>query len=113
MRSAATFAVDAAVDVRAGTSPSRPATTAGTRRVTRRLRRFADADWIVNSRNIADEHVVRPLASLAGFEPRIAHRADSLELVQDLIVAGLGVGLLPAEMPLREGVGGCRCATRA
>ena len=66
---------------------------------------FADADWIVNSRNVADEHVVRLLASLAGFEPRIAHRADSLELVQDLIVGGFGVGLLPAEMPLREGIG--------
>jgi DNA-binding transcriptional LysR family regulator len=32
--------------------------------------RFADADWIVNSRNLADEHVVRTIASLAGFEPR-------------------------------------------
>src|SRR4051812_49532602 len=61
------------------------------------FRRFAGAGWIVNSRNAADEHVVRTIASLAGFEPRIAHRADSLELVQDLIVAGLGVGLLPAD----------------
>ena len=69
------------------------------------LAAFADADWIVNSRNVADEHVVRLLASLAGFEPRIAHRADSLELVQDLIAGGFGVGLLPAEMPLREGIG--------
>jgi DNA-binding transcriptional LysR family regulator len=69
------------------------------------LAAFADADWIVNSRNVADEHVVRLLASLAGFEPRIAHRADSLELVQDLIVGGFGVGLLPAELPLREGIG--------
>src|SRR6478609_4027653 len=54
------------------------------------LAAFADADWIVNSRNVADEHVVRLLASLAGFEPRIAHRADSLELVQDLIAGGFG-----------------------
>ena len=59
----------------------------------------------MNSRNVADEHVVRLLASLAGFEPRIAHRADSLELVQDLIAGGFGVGLLPSEMPLREGIG--------
>jgi DNA-binding transcriptional LysR family regulator len=68
------------------------------------FRRFAGAGWIVNSRNVADEHVVRTIASLAGFEPRIAHRADSLELVQDLIVAGLGVGLLPADGPLIAGV---------
>ena len=74
-------------------------------RTEQELAAFADADWIVNSRNVADEHVVRLLASLAGFEPRIAHRADSLELVQDLIAGGFGVGLLPSEMPLREGIG--------
>jgi DNA-binding transcriptional LysR family regulator len=68
------------------------------------FRRFADAGWIVNSRNVADEQVVRTIASLAGFEPRIAHRADSLELVQDLIIAGLGVGLLPADGRLVRGV---------
>ncbi len=66
--------------------------------------RFRDHDWIVNSRNTADEDVVRTVASLAGFMPRIAHRADSLDLVQDLIVAGLGVGLLPAGEPTVRGV---------
>jgi DNA-binding transcriptional LysR family regulator len=68
------------------------------------FRRFAGAGWIVNSRNVADEHVVRTIASLAGFEPQITHRADSLELVQDLIVAGLGIALLPADGPLVAGV---------
>jgi len=66
--------------------------------------RFRDADWIVNSRNTADEDVVRTVASMAGFEPRIAHRVDSLELVQDLIVAGLGVALLPTGQPTLPGV---------
>ncbi|HET7659871.1 MAG TPA: LysR family transcriptional regulator [Oryzihumus sp.] len=61
--------------------------------------RFRDADWIVNSRNTADEEVVRILASLAGFAPHVAHRADSLDLVQDMVAAGLGVGLLPADQP--------------
>ncbi len=65
---------------------------------------FRDSDWIVNSRNTADEDAVRAVAALAGFQPRIAHRADSLELVQDMIVAGLGVGLLPAGQPLIRGV---------
>ena len=65
---------------------------------------FRDQDWIVNSRNTADEDVVRTVASLAGFVPRVTHRADSLELVQDMIVAGLGVGLLPAGQPLVRGV---------
>jgi DNA-binding transcriptional LysR family regulator len=66
--------------------------------------RFRDHDWIVNSRNTADEDVIRTVASLAGFAPRIAHRADSLDLVQDMIVAGLGVGLLPAGEPTVRGV---------
>lgn len=66
--------------------------------------RFRESDWIVNSRNTADEEVVRTLGSLAGFQPRVAHRADSLELVQDMIVAGLGVGLLPTRQTTVPGV---------
>jgi DNA-binding transcriptional LysR family regulator len=61
-------------------------------------------DWIVNSRNTADEDVVRTLAALSGFEPRVVHRVDNLELVQELIATGLGVALLPADMPARPGV---------
>ncbi len=66
--------------------------------------RYRDHDWIVNSRNTADEEVIRLVASLAGIQPRITHRADSLELVQDMILAGLGVGLLPAAWPAARGV---------
>jgi DNA-binding transcriptional LysR family regulator len=62
------------------------------------------ADWIVNSRNTADEDVVRILASMAGFAPRVVHRADSLDLLEDLILAGLGVGLLPLDRPVAPGV---------
>ncbi|PRX48768.1 LysR family transcriptional regulator [Nonomuraea fuscirosea] len=56
---------------------------------------FSAHDWIVNSRNTADETVIRILASMAGFTPRITHQADSLDLVQGMISAQLGVGLLP------------------
>jgi DNA-binding transcriptional LysR family regulator len=65
---------------------------------------YRDADWIVNSRNTADETVVRTIASMAGFQPRITHHVDSLDLVTDLIAAGLGVGLLPAGFPASAGV---------
>ena len=41
--------------------------------------RFRAHDWIGNSRSTADEDVIRTLASMAGFTPRITHRADSLE----------------------------------
>jgi DNA-binding transcriptional LysR family regulator len=60
---------------------------------------YRDREWIVNSRNTADEEVVRTLASIAGFGPKVTHRVDSLELVQDLIEAHLGVGLLPVDQP--------------
>ena len=65
---------------------------------------YADHDWIVNSRHTADEEVLRTLASMAGFTPRVVHRSDSLELVDDLIVAGLGVALLPRGRTSRRGV---------
>jgi DNA-binding transcriptional LysR family regulator len=65
---------------------------------------FAARNWIVNSRNTADADVVRTIASMAGFEPRVSHRVDSLELVQDLVASGLGVGLLPADLPTRPEV---------
>jgi len=65
---------------------------------------LADRDWIVNSRNTADEDALRTLASRAGFTPRVVHRIDSLELVDDLVVAGGGVGLLPRGRTSRRGV---------
>jgi DNA-binding transcriptional LysR family regulator len=66
--------------------------------------RFREHDWIVNSRNTADDDVLRTVASMAGFEPRIIHRVDSLSLVQELILAGMGVGMLPADQATRPGV---------
>jgi DNA-binding transcriptional LysR family regulator len=66
--------------------------------------RYRAHDWIGNSRNTADEDVIRTLAAMAGFTPRITHQADSLDLVQDMITAGLGVGLLPLGHPTRPGV---------
>jgi DNA-binding transcriptional LysR family regulator len=65
---------------------------------------YYDRSWIVNSRNTADEDAVRTLGALAGFVPRIAHQIDSLELVEDLIAAGYGVGLLPMGRPTSSGV---------
>lgn len=73
--------------------PALPATPDGTVREV--FSRYRAHDWIVNSRNTADEHVIRTLAAMAGFSPRFTHQADSLDLVQDMITAGLGVGLLP------------------
>jgi DNA-binding transcriptional LysR family regulator len=76
-------------------------TTGGTLDV---VRTFASYPWIVNSRNTADEHVVRTIASMADVTPDIQHRIDSLDLVQDLIAAGMGVGLLPTWTTVHDGV---------
>jgi DNA-binding transcriptional LysR family regulator len=68
------------------------------------LATYAKRTWIVNSRNTADEDAVRTLGALAGFKPRIAHQIDSLDLVEDLITAGYGIGLLPLGRPTIAGV---------
>ena len=65
---------------------------------------YRDSRWIVNSRNTADEDVVRTLSALSGFTPQITHQIDSLDLVEDLILAGYGVGLLPLGRPTRPGL---------
>lgn len=65
---------------------------------------FRGHEWIGNSRNIADETVLRMISSMAGFEPALRHQSDSLDLVEDLILAGLGVGLLPLNRQRREGI---------
>lgn len=68
------------------------------------VRVFASHPWIVNSRNTADEDVVRTLASMAGVAPDLQHQIDSLDLVQDLIASGMGVGLLPVSTQPQDGV---------
>ena len=68
------------------------------------FRRYQTMNWIVNSRHTADEDVVRTVASMAGFEPRVMHRVDGIDLVQELILAGLGVGLLPHDRTPVPGV---------
>lgn len=65
---------------------------------------FRERDWIGNSRNRADADVLRIIGSLAGFEPRIRHEADSLDLVEALIVADMGIGLLPGDRKPSPGV---------
>lgn len=68
------------------------------------FRHFRRHDWVVNSRETTDEEAIRAVASLADFTPTIGHRADSLELVQDIVAAGLGVGMLPAGVTTIPGV---------
>ena len=45
-----------------------------------------------------------PRVKTSLFAPTIGHRADSLELVHDIVAAGLAVGLLPTGNPTLRGV---------
>jgi DNA-binding transcriptional LysR family regulator len=65
---------------------------------------FRDHGWIGNSLNRADADVVRFIASMAGFEPHFTHQSDSLEVTEELILNGMGIGLLPADRLMRPGV---------
>jgi len=58
-----------------------------------------DTGWIGNSRDTADDELAARLCALAGWAPRIQHRADSLELVVDWVLAGQGVCVLPTDVP--------------
>lgn len=53
------------------------------------------AAWITNSRGSDDDELASRVCGLAGFAPRIVHRADSVDLVQKMVAAGLGVALIP------------------
>src|SRR5450755_4566771 len=68
-------------------------------RTTGDLDSVRDAFWIGNSRDSGDDELAARLCALAGWTPRVRHRADSLELVIDLVLAGHGVSLLPADAP--------------
>jgi DNA-binding transcriptional LysR family regulator len=63
------------------------------------LEAFRDTPWIGNSRDQGDDELAARLCALAGWTPRIRHRADSLDLVIDMVLTGQGVGLLPADAP--------------
>jgi len=62
------------------------------------LEGLRDELWIVSSRDPGDDELAARICALGGWTPRIRHRVDSLELVIDLVLAGQGVSLLPANV---------------
>ena len=61
------------------------------------LSSLRDTAWIGNSRDSGDDELSARLCALAGWVPRIRHRADDLDLVVDLVRAGAGVSVLVAD----------------
>ncbi|MFC4563922.1 LysR family transcriptional regulator [Nocardiopsis mangrovi] len=61
----------------------------------RRLRELSEASWIANSRGSDEDELVQRMCAGAGFAPRIRHRIDNLDVVEQVVAAGLGVGVMP------------------
>jgi DNA-binding transcriptional LysR family regulator len=63
------------------------------------LEALRDVEWIGNSRDGGDDELAQRLCAMAGWTPRVRHRADTLALLADLVAAGTGVCVLPAGSP--------------
>lgn len=59
------------------------------------LRRLADQDWIVGSRQADDRRLAERACAAAGFTPRMTHAVDDYDLELRMVAAGLGVGFVP------------------
>jgi DNA-binding transcriptional LysR family regulator len=59
------------------------------------LETLAEASWIGGLAGTQYADAVEMACRSAGFVPRIVHRADEALLLQSLMAAGLGVGLMP------------------
>ncbi|MDP9187763.1 MAG: LysR substrate-binding domain-containing protein [Actinomycetota bacterium] len=60
-----------------------------------RIADLADEDWLCGDQpSSCRDHVISACRS-AGFEPKISFESDDYQVIQGLVAAGLGVGLLP------------------
>jgi DNA-binding transcriptional LysR family regulator len=59
------------------------------------LKRLAQADWIVGSRQTDDRELAERACAIAGYSPRMTHSVDDYDLELRMISAGLGVGFVP------------------
>jgi DNA-binding transcriptional LysR family regulator len=60
------------------------------------LEGLADARWIAGLAGTQFAAALDRACREAGFTPRIVHRADDARLLETLVEAGLGIGLMPA-----------------
>jgi DNA-binding transcriptional LysR family regulator len=61
-----------------------------------RLESLAEAPWIAGLAGTQFAAALDGACRQAGFTPRIVHRADDARLIETLVEAGLGIGLVPA-----------------
>lgn len=81
------------------------------------LRELADESWIGVEGGLMVDDVLRSLAAISGVQPRIVQRVNDFRVVEELVMAGVGVALLPryvltARDLVRRPLGGVRVARR-
>jgi DNA-binding transcriptional LysR family regulator len=59
------------------------------------LKRLAQEDWIVGSRQPEDMQLAERACAPAGFVPNFTHTVDDYDLMLRMVAAGLGVGFAP------------------
>jgi DNA-binding transcriptional LysR family regulator len=70
-----------------------------------KLSELAEDDWIAGEPSTVFGEVVQRACGAAGFEPRIAHRAEDLAIQQALVKAGFGVALMPSLTGMKPAAG--------
>jgi DNA-binding transcriptional LysR family regulator len=59
------------------------------------LHQLADEPWIGVEGGLMVDDVLRSLAAISGVQPRIVQRVNDFRVVEELVLAGVGVALLP------------------
>lgn len=81
------------------------------------LQQLADQPWIGVEGGLMVDDVLRSLAVISGVQPRIVQRVNDFRVVEELVLAGIGVALLPryvltARKVVRRPLAGVRIARR-
>jgi DNA-binding transcriptional LysR family regulator len=81
------------------------------------LRELAKEPWIGVEWGLMVDDVLRSLAATSGVQPRIVQRVNDFRVVEELVMAGVGVALLPryvltARNLIRKPLSGVRVARR-
>jgi DNA-binding transcriptional LysR family regulator len=59
------------------------------------LRDLAEEPWIIRAHRPPYETAFEQMCRIAGFEPRVAFRTDNYQVIQGLVAAGAGIGIVP------------------
>lgn len=81
------------------------------------LAQLAEQPWIGVEGGLMVDDVLRSLAVISGVQPRIVQRVNDFRVVEELVLAGIGVALLPryvltARQVVRRPLAGVRIARR-